>query len=111
MRMPLKFGAQVVTKVVCARVRVRVEDGQGRSAEGWGETPLSVAWVWPSGLTWEEREARMQRFCVRRAEELAGFGESGQPMEIGHAFEQQRLGTLLEEENREQNSASAMPHL
>src|SRR5881227_70237 len=61
-RVPLKFGAQVVTGAVCARVRVRVEDRQGRSAEGWGETPLSVAWVWPSALTWDEREQRMIDF-------------------------------------------------
>ena len=39
MRMPLKFGAQVVTQATCARVKVRVEDANGRSAEGWGETP------------------------------------------------------------------------
>jgi L-alanine-DL-glutamate epimerase-like enolase superfamily enzyme len=32
-------------------------------------------------------------------------------MEIGHTFEQQRLGTLLEEENRGHDSATAMPHL
>jgi len=70
LRVPLKFGAQVVTGAVCARVRVRVEDRQGRSAEGWGETPLSVAWVWPSTLTWEEREERMSAFSRRLAEAL-----------------------------------------
>ncbi len=62
-RVPLKFGAQVVERAACARVRVRVEDREGRTAEGWGETPLSVAWVWPSTLTWEEREQRMIDFC------------------------------------------------
>ena len=47
-RVPLKFGAQVVTQVTCARAKILIEDEQGLRAEGWGETPLSVAWVWPS---------------------------------------------------------------
>ena len=42
MRMPLKFGAQVLTEVTCARVRVTIEDHDGRTATGWGETPLSA---------------------------------------------------------------------
>src|SRR5215470_6793867 len=81
LRVPLKFGAQVVTGAVCARVRVRVEDRQGRSAEGWGETPLSVAWVWPSPLSWDEREKRMCDCTTRLAEEVVKFGEFGHPME------------------------------
>ena len=51
MRVPLKFGAETLGHVVCARVRLRVEDRNGRSAEGWGETPLSVAWVWPKAVS------------------------------------------------------------
>ena len=47
-RMPLKFGPEVTTEVTCARVKMTVEDRAGRRAEGWGETPLSVQWVWPS---------------------------------------------------------------
>src|SRR5688572_9634507 len=86
-RMPLKFGAQVVTRVTCARARVRVEDRLGRSAEGWAETPLSVAWVWPAELSWEERERRMREFCERLAAELVRFGKRGHPMEIGHLFQ------------------------
>ncbi len=47
-RMPLKFGPEVTTEVTCARVQLTVADRQGRTATGWGETPLSVQWVWPS---------------------------------------------------------------
>ena len=44
-RIPLKFGPEVLTSVICARARVSVENNSGQVAEGWGETPLSVQWV------------------------------------------------------------------
>ena len=34
MRVPLKFGAETLTQVTCARVRLRVQDRAGKSAEG-----------------------------------------------------------------------------
>jgi L-alanine-DL-glutamate epimerase-like enolase superfamily enzyme len=109
LRVPLKFGAQVVTGAVCARVRVRVEDRQGRSAEGWGETPLSVAWVWPSPLSWDEREKRMCDCTIRLAEEVAKLGEFGHPMELGHAFQEHRLEKIRGELN--QGHSEELPHL
>ena len=48
MRMPLKFGTESISFVNCLRVRVTVEGKDGRRAEGWGETPLSVTWAWPA---------------------------------------------------------------
>lgn len=109
LRMPLKFGAQVVEKVTCARVRVKVEDGTGNSAVGWGETPLSVAWVWPSTLSWEEREERLRTFCETLVEEVAKFGEMGHPLEIGHAFQEKKLHGLLEKEGKK--ISEEIPHL
>ena len=129
MRVPLKFGAQTVSRAVCARARIVVEDRAGRVAEGWGETPLSVAWVWPSPLPWEERENRMREFCEVLARELVAFGETGHPMELGDAFQRTRLDPLLAEANQlstlncphgtadfsqsleSQLSTNAMPHL
>ncbi len=114
LRVPLKFGAQVVERSLYARVRVVVEDRHGRTAEGWGETPLSVAWVWPSPLSWEEREARMVAFCKVIAAELPKLGLAGHPMELGDAFQRQRLDALLAEANPQfaiPNPQSAMPHL
>ena len=107
--MPLKFGAQVVTRALCARVRVRVEDRQGRSAVGWGETPLSVAWVWPSTLAWEEREDRMRDFTIRLAAEIVKVGDFGHPMELGHRFQERHLERLRAEMNR--GHTEEMPHL
>jgi L-alanine-DL-glutamate epimerase-like enolase superfamily enzyme len=108
-RVPLKFGAQVVNQVVCARTRTVVEDRKGRISDGWGETPLSVAWVWPSILLWEDREDRMKDFCVRLAAALPVFGQYGHPLELGDAFQRHALDGLLEKANLEHSEP--MPHL
>ena len=108
-RVPLKFGSQVLSRVVCARARVVVEDRLGRTSEGWGETPLSVAWVWPSILSWEDREDRMRDFCLQLARALKDFDQSGHPLEFGDTFQRNRLGQLLEEANHGQ--PEPMPHL
>jgi L-alanine-DL-glutamate epimerase-like enolase superfamily enzyme len=108
-RVPLKFGAQVVNQVVCGRARVVVEDRVGRTSHGWGETPLSVAWVWPSILSWEEREDRMKDFCLQLARALKDFDEYGHPLELGDAFQRHRLDALLEHANTAHSEP--MPHL
>src|ERR687885_303602 len=100
-RMPLKFGPEVTTEVTCARVRLTVADARGRTAEGWGETPLSVQWVWPSALSYEARHEAMQAFCVHLAGAWASFQtSSGHPMEVGHAFQTDRLPALLAQFNQ-----------
>lgn len=111
-RMPLKFGTEVTTEVTCARVRLTVADAQGRTAVGWGETPLSVQWVWPSALPYEARHEVMKRFCTKLTEAWARFTTSGHPLEVGHAFAEQRLPELLDETNRERGAgAEPMPWL
>src|SRR5919199_1336189 len=83
-RMPLKFGPEVTTEVTCARVRLTVADARGRTAEGWGETPLSVQWVWPSALSYEARHEAMKQLCERLTEAWARFDITGHPIEVGH---------------------------
>ena len=85
-RVPLKFGPETLTYVTCARARLQVEDGRGRSAAGWGETPLSVQWVWPAEQSYEERHEALKAFCVELAQSWSDFRTEGHPLEIGHAF-------------------------
>lgn len=108
-RVPLKFGAQTVSKITAARARVVVVDRQGRSAEGWGETPLSIAWVWPSTLDWDERERRMREFCCLLARELPKVDTVGHPMEVGNELQRHCLDALLDKANADH--AEPMPHL
>lgn len=111
-RMPLKFGKEVVTKATTGRVCIRVRDRAGREAEGWGETPLSVTWVWPSALSFEAREEALKKFCVQLAGAWATFDVIGHPMEVGHAFMENLLPALLERFNLERGgNAEPMPWL
>src|SRR3954468_11989172 len=98
-RVPLKFGVEVTTSVTCARACVTVEGGDGRRAEGWGETPLSVQWVWPSKRPYTERHARLQEFCVALARELPRCDFTGHAMELGGDFQDMQLVKLLAEFN------------
>src|SRR5215472_7583749 len=90
-RVPLKFGTETLNSVTCARAAVKVVDEQGNQAEGWGETPLSVQWVWPSSIPYDKRHTALKRFCCRLASAWMQFKQPGHPLEIGHAFQEQVL--------------------
>jgi L-alanine-DL-glutamate epimerase-like enolase superfamily enzyme len=109
-RMPLKFGIETVTAVTCARVMVSVEGSSGRRATGWGETPLSVTWVWPGSLPYQERHLAMKSFCELLAGAWSAFEGSGHPMELGHEFIEGELPSLLRKFNDEREG-EAMPWL
>ncbi len=110
-RMPLKFGPETLTSVICARARVVVEDCHGRRAEGWGETPLSVQWVWPSEVSYSFRNAALQDFCHQLTEAWALFEGSGHAFEIGYDFQQTVLPEVLARFNGGKPLAERMPLL
>lgn len=111
MRMPLKFGAESVSAVNCIRVSVTVQDEQERTAVGWGETPLSVTWAWPSAtMSYQQRYEAMEQFCQRLGQAWANSQAVGHPLEIGHAFLSRNLPSMLEEFNSGSGD-QAMPHL
>jgi L-alanine-DL-glutamate epimerase-like enolase superfamily enzyme len=110
-RVPLKFGNETVTYVTCARVCVTVADRHGKTADGWGETPLSVQWVWPSPLPYEQRHAAMKKFCGALAEAWSAFSNFGHAMETGHDFQEQILPGLWKNFNAQFSSSESMPWL
>jgi len=111
-RVPLKFGSETLTEVTCARVRVLVMDQRGERAEGWGETPLSAQWVWPSALPLPHRAEALKAFCVELARTWAEFTARGHPMEIGLDFQEQVLPELLAQTNAARGGKNeAMPWL
>jgi len=111
-RVPLKFGPETLTSVTCARVRMTVKDRRGTSAAGWGETPLSVQWAWPSTTPYAERAHATQTFCRMLARAWADFDHPGHPIELGHRFLQTVLPDLLKRLNdHPDRHTEPMPYL
>ena len=110
-RVPLKFGHETVTAVTCARVCLRVSNDNGKTAEGWGETPLSAAWVWPSPLSYQSRETALKEFTTQLAHAWMDVETGGHPLEIGHSFLQEALPRMLQQFNSGRSPAEQMPWL
>ena len=111
-RMPLKFGTEVLSSVTCARVCVIVENNLGQKVEGWGETPLSVQWVWPSEIAYAERHDTLIEFCKLIAKRWDGFDRVGHCLEIGHEMIMNDLPAALRGFNDDRlTSAESMPWL
>jgi L-alanine-DL-glutamate epimerase-like enolase superfamily enzyme len=112
-RVPLKFGPEITTEVTCARVKLTVEDRDGKRACGWGETPLSVQWVWPSSLSYDERHEALRALCLKIAAAwLSAPIEPGHPLEVGHRFLEHVLTELTSQFNRsERQTTEPVPWL
>lgn len=102
-RVPLKFGAETLTGITAARVRVTVKDSEGRTAVGWGETPLNVQWFWPSSAAYEPRHQALRDLCGRVAEGWVTESSVGHPMELCHDFTSNVLPALSREFNAERD--------
>jgi len=111
LRVPLKFGSQVLTEVTYARVRLVLEDSQGRVAEGWGETPLSVAWVWPSDVDYMIRDKALADFTLALARSLENLSFSGHVMEMSSLYIKDELEVQRQSFNREESLPESLPHL
>jgi L-alanine-DL-glutamate epimerase-like enolase superfamily enzyme len=110
-RMPLKFGPETLTTVTCARVKLTVRDRKGRTAEGWGETPLSVQWTWPGQLSFAERHDAMVDFSKRLAAAWTDADLWGHSLEIGYRFQREILPALVADFNRDRPTNAHMPYL
>ncbi len=102
-RVPLKFGTETLTCVTCARVQVRVRNAGGAEAVGWGETPLSVQWVWPSALAYAIRHQRLKDFCEVLAGQFGSLDDTGHAFELGHDFIFGALEGVLDDFNSGQD--------
>ncbi|MBE6367845.1 MAG: hypothetical protein E7052_08070 [Lentisphaerae bacterium] len=102
MRLPLKFGAETIDSIQIAHVEFPAYGAVGR-----GQTPLSVAWAWPSELSFALREELMCRFCEVLAQNYPS--PQSDPMTDGYAFLTEKLDKLLQQFNFQNNCS--MPHL
>ena len=102
MRLPLKFGVETIDSIQIAHAEVNAYGTVGR-----GETPLSVAWAWPSTLSFGVREKAMCDFCGFLEQNIVSPGND--PMTWGKFYLDGGLQHLLNEFNRENNIG--MPYL
>ena len=109
-RVPLKFGSETLLTVTCARAKVTLEDRNGNVACGWGETPLSVQWVWPSSVPYTERHAALIDFCKVLKSAWLDFDQFGHPIELSHSFQQDVLHARQDEFNAARGG-EPMPYL
>ena len=87
-REPLKFGAQVMDKVTFCHVRVRVENRQGKIADGWGAIFLSDFWAFPTPrIEHETRDVVMRRVTQTLCKRLADYKTWAHPLDIFWAIE------------------------
>lgn len=91
LRVPLKFGSEVSTGFDSVRVRMTVEDKYGKRSSGFGESPLSPAWAWPSEESFAGRLEKMRSICRKLASLWKSFAQTGHPMEIGYDFLEKKL--------------------
>lgn len=108
-RVPLKFGPETLTHVTCARTAIACEDERGVVATGWGETPLSVQWVWPGAVSYGAREEALKAFTRQLAAALGDVELCAHPFEIGVALQRDLLPALLRAFNA--GRAHPMPYL
>ena len=89
------------------------EDRQGNRQTGWGETPLSVQWVWPSSrAVGSANRSAQSSFVVSSPKTGAEFQTTGHALEVGHAFQEQRLNQRLEAINKSRDvDQEPIPHL
>jgi len=83
----------------------------GKEAVGWGETPLSVTWVWPGTLSYEYRLSRLRELCVKLTRAWNSCSHKGHPMEIGRQFIEAELKALWQESNNDCPTEKKMPWL
>ena len=98
LRLPLKFGAEVVDSLELLHVELDAYNVCGR-----GETPLSAAWAWPSQASYAWREEMMCRFCSLLEKEYPHGEMPSDPMTVGYGFLTGKLPLLLRRFNDENN--------
>ena len=110
-QVPFRFGKETLERVTCARVMCEVEEASRGPIQGWGESPLSAPWAWPSDVPLLEREAALRQFCCEVLEAWSAYDAVGHPLALGHAFLRETLPGLLVSFNARQSADSQMPYL
>lgn len=110
-QVPFRFGKEALERVTCARVMCEVEEAARGPFQGWGESPLSAQWAWPSDVPLPEREAALRQFCCEVLDAWSAYDAGGHPLALGHAFLRETLPGLLVSFNARRSAESQLPYL
>src|SRR4051794_13576017 len=92
-REPLKFGNVVVEETLFCHVRVRVENGRGEVADGWGAIFLMDMWGWPTPkVAHPDREEAMRRLNENFCRAAARYPGYAHPLDVFEALESDLAG-------------------
>ncbi len=108
---PFRFGKETLERVTCARVMFEVEEVSRGPFQGWGESPLSAQWAWPSDIPLSEREAALRQFCCEVLDAWSAYDTGGHPLTLGHAFLRETLPGLLVSFNARLSVERRLPYL
>ena len=96
-RTPLKFGGVVTTHCKLMNISIDVENGNGRTAQGYGSMPLGNAWSFPSKkVSFDESMAAMVKLAEGIAEKTGQDQEADHPVDIATRLEPQFLDLALQ---------------
>lgn len=83
LRTPLVLTTGMVRTLTSLTVRVRVENGFGRTADGWGSVLLAYPWAYPSdSLAPAERGAAMREVAAGFCAKAAACSVQAHPIEL-----------------------------
>ena len=83
LRVPLKFGAVVVSDLALLVARVVVENKAGKAADGWGAMPAGTSWAWPTAKSKDAAKVRAM-IEIERAygDKATDYNRFAHPIEI-----------------------------
>jgi L-alanine-DL-glutamate epimerase-like enolase superfamily enzyme len=96
-RVPLKFGGTLTDRVTILNVRCVVSAKNGKSAHGFGSTPMGNVWSWPSRtLSYDQTLDAMKALAGRIRDITAGHRAYGHPIDLMWTLETPYLDAARE---------------
>jgi len=110
-RTPLVFGSGMVRTATSLTVRVKVENGMGRTADGWGNILLAYTWAFPSDqIAPEERDAAMREVAAAFCAKAGACSAQAHPIELFLELKPE-LPLIAEEVSRRRSLPQRVPAL
>ena len=110
-RTPLVFGSGMVRTATSLTVRIKVENGLGRTADGWGNILLAYTWAFPSEqIAPEERDAAMREVAAAFCAKAGACSAQAHPIELFLELKPE-LPLIAEEVSRRRSLPQKVPPL